>query len=77
LSEEKWQDLFDKITKPKLTRFDLVLMTLSDENKLDDTYNMGIQVLRLKNHTDHYDCSKVCNIFELDPTDPSKPTGVT
>jgi hypothetical protein len=77
LSEEKRQDLFDKITKPKLTRFDLVSMTLSDKDKLDDTYNTGIQVLRLKNHTDRYDCSNVCNILELDPTDPSKPTGVT
>jgi hypothetical protein len=77
LSEEKRQELFDKITRPKLTKFDVVSMTLSDEDKLDDTYNTGIQVLRFKNHLDWYDCTNVCNIVEFDPTDPTQLTGVT
>jgi hypothetical protein len=77
LAEDKRQDLFEKITKPKLTKFDLVSLTLSDEDKLDDTYNLGVLVTKMRNHLERYDCADVFNVLELDPTNKKKPTGVT
>ena len=75
LAEEKRNDLFEKVTKTKLTKFDLVSMTLSEEDKLDDTYNLGVLVTKMKNHLHKYDCIDVFNIVELDKADPTKPTG--
>ncbi len=37
LSEDKRNDLFDKATKNVLTKFDLMSLSIKDEEKLDDT----------------------------------------
>jgi hypothetical protein len=52
-------------------------LTLSDEDKLDDKYNLGVQVTKMRNHLEWYDCADVFNVLELDPTNRKKPTGVT
>jgi hypothetical protein len=62
LSEDKRNDLFDKATKTRSTKFDLVTLTLSEEDKLDDTYSLGIQIAQLKSHFVKYDMDDVFTI---------------
>jgi hypothetical protein len=59
LSEDKRNDLFDKATKTRSTKFGLVTLTLSEEDKLDDTYSIGIQLAQLKSHFIKYDMDDV------------------
>jgi hypothetical protein len=75
LSKEKKTDLFEKATKAKLTKFDLVSLMLSDEDKLDDTYCIGVQVTKMSNHLGRYDSVDVFRIIKLDPKDKTKPLG--
>jgi hypothetical protein len=75
LSEEKKTDFFEKVTKAKLTKFDLVSLTLSDEDKLDDTYCIGVQVTKMSNHLGQYDSVDVFRILKIDPEDKTKPLG--
>jgi hypothetical protein len=42
LSETECMDLFEKMTRNIHTKFDLLPLTLSDEDELDDTYNLGM-----------------------------------
>jgi Zinc knuckle len=62
LPEDKRNDLFDKATKTRSTKFDLVTLTLSEEDKLDDTYNIGIQIAQLRSHFIKYDMDDVFTI---------------
>jgi hypothetical protein len=59
LPEDKRNDLFDKATRARSTKFDLVTLTLSEEDKLDDTYSIGIQLAQVKNHFIKYDMDDV------------------
>lgn len=59
LSKDKRNDLFNKVTKAQMTKFDLLTLTLSEEDKLDDTNNLGIQVAQLKHHFVKYDMDDV------------------
>jgi hypothetical protein len=43
MGEEKKVDLFEKAMK-KFIEFDFVALTLSNEDKLDDTYDLEIQI---------------------------------
>jgi Zinc knuckle len=65
MGEEKKVDLFEKATKTKFTKFDLVALTLSNEDKLDDTYNLGIQIGKMKNHFIKYDMHDVFTIMRF------------
>jgi hypothetical protein len=64
LSEDKRNDLFDKATKARTTKFDLLTLTLSEEDKLDDTYNIGIQIAQLRNHFIKFDMDDVFTVVE-------------
>lgn len=76
MKPDKLADLFEKATRTKLTvKFDTVSSTFSDEDKLDDTYNLGILINRFKSHLQKYDMLDVMTIICLDATDSSKPTG--
>lgn len=66
MSEEKRNDFLDKVTRTKLTKFDLMSLTLSDEDKLDDTYSLGVLVTKMRNHLQKYDCIDVFNIVTVD-----------
>jgi hypothetical protein len=63
MGEEKKVDLFEKATKTKFTKFDLLALTLSNEDKLDGTYNLGIQIGKMKNHFIKYDMHDVFTIM--------------
>jgi hypothetical protein len=77
MAPDKKADLFDKATKPGLTaKFDLMSATFSDEDKLDDTYSIGILVNRFKAHCMKYDMHDVMNVIHLQPNKPDEPTGV-
>lgn len=77
LTADKLADLFEKATRSKLTvKFDIVSSTFSDEDKLDDTYNLGILINRFKNHLQKYDMLDVMSIVHVDKVDTSKPTGI-
>jgi Zinc knuckle len=65
MGEEKKVDLFEKATKTKFTKFDLVALTLSNEDKLDDTYNLGIQIGKMRNHFIKYDMHDVFTIMRF------------
>jgi hypothetical protein len=77
MAPDKKAALFDKATKPGLTaKFDLKLATFSDEDKLDDTYSIGILVNRFKAHCIKYGMHDVMNVVHLQPNKPDEPTGV-
>jgi hypothetical protein len=65
LSEYKQNNLFNKATKARSTNFALLTLTLSEEDKLDDTYNIGIQISQLKSHFIKYDMDDVFTIVNL------------
>jgi hypothetical protein len=76
MAPDKLADLFDKATRTKLTmEFDLISSTFSDTDKLDDNYNIGILILRFKNHCIKYDMFDVMNIVFLKTNNPSQPEG--
>jgi hypothetical protein len=49
LSEAKRNDFFD-MTKAQLPKFDLTIVSLRDDEKLEDTYNLGIQIGKVMQH---------------------------
>ena len=65
LSEDKRNDLFDKATKNVLTKFDLMTLSIKDEDKLDDTYNMHILISKMKAHMIKYDMHDVFTIVNV------------
>lgn len=73
LTDDKKNDLFEKITKTRFTKFDLVTLTLSNEDKLDDTYNLGIQVGKLRSHFVKFDLHDVFTVLKFSTTDPDTP----
>jgi hypothetical protein len=71
---EKRTKLFDKIILKKLdTKFTEVSISLTDVEKLDDTYNIAMLVDRVRDHFIKYDLHGVFNIVDVsDPeTDPT------
>jgi hypothetical protein len=78
LTPDKRADLYGKATQSRLTmKFDLVSSTFSDEDKLNDTFNIGILVNKFNNHLVKYDMFDVFNIVYLQPNDPKMPIGNT
>ena len=51
LSSDKLAELFDKATRERHKKYDFINLTLSDEDKLDDTYNLDMLVRRTKKCT--------------------------
>jgi hypothetical protein len=62
LSEKECTDLFEKMTRIVHRKFDLLPLTLSDEDKLDDTYNLGMLIQRTRQAHMWYDMQDVFNI---------------
>jgi hypothetical protein len=65
MSEDKRNDLFDKATKNVLTKFDLLSLSIKDEDKLDDTYNLHILIAKMKAHMIKYDMHDVFQILTV------------
>jgi hypothetical protein len=65
LSEDKRNDLFEKATKNVLTKFDLMSMSLKDEDKLGETYNIHILLAKMKAHLVKYDMHDVFTILDV------------
>jgi hypothetical protein len=75
LQPDKLATLFDKATKTQFTgKFDLVSPTFNEEDKLDDTYNIGLLINRYKNHLLRFDMFDVFNVVFFDPSNPNQPT---
>lgn len=75
LSMEKRTELFDKITLKKLdTTFTEMSISLSDIEKLDDTYNVAMLVDRVRDHFIKYDLHGIFQI--VDPVDPATSSAV-
>jgi len=74
LSSDKLAELFDKATRTRHKKYDFINLTLSDEDKLDDTYNLDMLVRRTKNAHVNYDMHNVFKILLLDPNDPDEKT---
>lgn len=68
LAQSKLMDLFDKATKNCFSRFDLMSLSLSDEHKLDDTYNIGVLIGKMKAACVRYDTHDVFTVLKLDST---------
>ena len=66
LSEDKRNDLFEKATKNVLTKFDLMSMSLKDEDKLGETYNIHILLAKMKAHMVKYDMHDVFTILDVE-----------
>lgn len=49
MAPKKLAELFEKATKNWHKKFDIINLTLSDENKLDDTYNLDMLSRKMKN----------------------------
>lgn len=54
MSPEKLAQLFEKANKNRYKKFDFINLTLSDEDKLDDTYSLDMLVRKMKNT--HINC---------------------
>jgi hypothetical protein len=65
LSEDKRNDFFDKATKAQLPKFDLMSVSLKDDEKLEDTYNIGIQIGKVKKHFVRYDMHDVFTVLSV------------
>jgi hypothetical protein len=65
LSEDKRNDFFDKATKVQLPKFDLMSVLLKDDEKLEDTYNIGIQIGKVKQHFVRYDMHDVFTMLSV------------
>jgi hypothetical protein len=63
--ENKLNELFEKATRLCISKLDLISLTLSEEDKLEDTYNIGIQIGKIKNHFTRYDMHKLMGIVEF------------
>jgi hypothetical protein len=66
LSEEKKVEFFDKITKQAHRQFDLVPLTLTNESKLDDMYNLDMLVRKTRQVHTMYNMHDVFRILMLD-----------
>jgi hypothetical protein len=75
LTEDKRNDLYEKATKNVLTKFDLMSLSIKDEDKLDDTYNMHILIAKMKAHLIKYDMHDVFQV--LDVKEDGKSVGLT
>lgn len=73
--ENKLNNLFEKATRTRISKLDLLTMTLSEEDKLDDTYNLGIQIGKIKSHFTRYDMHDVMGIVYFGPNGISNPMG--
>jgi hypothetical protein len=77
MAPDKLAAFFDKASKPGLTtKCNLISLTFSDEDKLDNMYSIGILVNWFKAHCIKYDMHDVMNIAHLQPNKPSEPLGV-
>jgi hypothetical protein len=63
LSEDKRNDFFDKATKATV---DLMSVSLKDDEKLEDTYNIGIQIGKVKQHFVRYDMHDVFTVLSVE-----------
>jgi hypothetical protein len=59
----------------RISKLDLISLTLSEEDKLDDTYNIGIQIGKIKSHFIRYDMHDVMGIVEFGILGFTDPTG--
>ena len=77
MAAEKLADLFEKATKTKHKKFDFINLTLTDEDKLDDTYNLDMLVRKMRNAHYNYDLHNVFTIliFAQGDTTRKSPTG--
>jgi hypothetical protein len=76
LSMEKRTELFDKITNKSLdSKFTELSISLTDVEKLDDTYTVAMLVDRVRDHCIKYDLHGVFNI--ADPLDPESDPAIT
>ena len=65
LTQDKRNDLFEKASKEILKpKFDLISLNLNDEDKLDDTYNVGIQIAKMRSHFIRFDMHGVFTIVK-------------
>jgi hypothetical protein len=67
--EDKRNDQFDKARRARTTKFDSVPLTLSEEDKLDDTYNIGIHISQLRNHFVKFHMDDIYTIVTPVPVD--------
>jgi hypothetical protein len=69
LSDDKRNELFERATKKSHALYDLISLSLNDEDKLDDTYNLSMLIGKTKDSFVQFDMHDVCTILLLDSTD--------
>ncbi len=72
LTPEKRADLFNQATRKAHAEYELISLQFTDEDKLDDTYNLDIRIKKTKSTMVKYDMHDVFRILILDPQDDSK-----
>ncbi len=72
LTPEKRAELFNQATKRAHTEYELISLQFTDEDKLDDTYNLDIRIKKTKSTMVKYDMHDVFRILILDPTNESR-----
>ena len=69
MAPEKLAQLFEKANKNRHKKFDFINLTLSDEDKLDATYNLDMLIRKMKNVHINYDMHNVFTILLFSPGD--------
>jgi len=62
LTEDKLIEFFDKATRNCFNHFDLISLALQDENKLDDTYIIGILISKARAALIFYDVFNIAKV---------------
>ena len=62
MTPEKLNDLYKEAVKPSQAKYDFTSMTLTDEKRLDDLYNMNIMIAKKKQQHRLYDMADVFTI---------------
>ena len=74
LTEEKCSDLYEKATKTVHRKYNTISLSLTDESKLDDTYNLEMLVRKTRQWHTSYDMHDVFTIVILKEDDDEKKT---
>jgi hypothetical protein len=77
MTSDKLNELFDRATRERQTKYDILTMSITDTDKLDDTYNLQVMVMKTKTHCVRYDMENVFQVIKTNPEDKTEIIGVT
>jgi hypothetical protein len=69
LTADKLNELFERATKTSQVKYDLMNLSITDTEKLNDTYNLQMTVEKTKANHIRFDMDNVFQVLKVDPND--------